>query len=357
MRRSTLPNLMLTLAATMGLPLDVANRPLQLQQTAGMSKDADTNVMRVDTLLSDTQTVLFSKYLCTGGSIPSDSACLEGGTTIDLSQIRLPRGVRLLVYGASYVRQLTQLVLAAHMAGAPDKLQVEGGRRGHDVAKVTCWCGYGLEKCAECIDVGSWQIGESSSLTMVSNYEELQTEANKEQLQAFLSQGNFTHAWVGRVHEAAYYGRPTESWVALDATPQSRMCRPLGGAPPFSPSMASILSEHFPGARLQLVEDVWDGWNGRYSRNECAFRAAAGAGPGWKSPDRDRAIAHASTAPCAPGQPQVAGGGETCGFRAGHQCLFMCDTMTIDASCRSGPLVPVAADLVAGLLTPSDSRV
>jgi hypothetical protein len=46
-----------------------------------------------------------------------------------------------------------------------------------------------------------------------------------------------------------------------------------------------------------------------------------------------------------------------CGFRAGHQCLFMCDTMTIDASCRSGPLVPVAADLVAGLLTPSDSRV
>jgi len=31
--------------------------------------------------------------------------------------------------------------------------------------------------------------------------------------------------------------------------------------------------------------------------------------------------------------------------------------MTIDASCRSGPLVPVAADLVAGLLTPSDSRV
>ena len=40
-RRSTLPNLMLTLAATMGLPLDVANRPLQLQQTAGMSKDAD----------------------------------------------------------------------------------------------------------------------------------------------------------------------------------------------------------------------------------------------------------------------------------------------------------------------------
>jgi len=152
-RRSTLPNLMLTLAATMGVPLDVANRPLQLQQTAGMSKDADTNVMRVDTLLSNTQTVLFSKYLCTGGSIPSDSACLEGGTTIDLSQIRLPRGVRLLVYGASYVRQLTQLVLAAHMAGAPDKLQVEGGRRGHDIEKVTCWCGYGLEKCAECIDV------------------------------------------------------------------------------------------------------------------------------------------------------------------------------------------------------------
>ena len=136
---------MLTFAATTGLPLDVTNRPLQLQQTAGTSKDAshvfaDTSVMRVDTLLSDTQTVLFSKFLCTGGSIPSDSACLEGGTTIDLSQIRLPRGVRLLVYGASYVRELTQLVLAAHMAGAPDKLQVEGGRRGHDVAKVTCWC-------------------------------------------------------------------------------------------------------------------------------------------------------------------------------------------------------------------------
>jgi hypothetical protein len=40
-RRSTLPNLMLTLAATTGLPLDVAHRPLQLQQMAGMSKDAD----------------------------------------------------------------------------------------------------------------------------------------------------------------------------------------------------------------------------------------------------------------------------------------------------------------------------
>jgi len=349
-RRSTLPNLMLTLAATMGLPLDVANRPLQLQQTAGMSKDADTNVMRVDTLLSNTQTVLFSKFLCTGGSIPSDSACLEGGTAIDLSQIRLPRGVRLLVYGASYVRQLTQLVLAAHMAGAPDKLQVEGGRRGHDVEKVTCWCGYGLEKCAECIDVGSWQIGESSSLTMVSNYEELQTEANKEQLQAFLSQGNFTHAWVGRVHEAAYYGRPTESWVALDATPQSRMCWPLGAAPPFSLPMASILSEHFPGARLQLVEDVWDGWNGRYSINESACRAAAGASapPG---DDTDRVIASASTTSCE------APKGATHPCSAGHQCLFVCDTMTIDASCRSGPLVPVAADLVAGLLTPSDSRV
>ena len=349
---------MLTLAATTGLPLDVANRPLQPQQTAGMSKDAshlfaDTNVMRVDTLLSDTHTVLFSKYLCTGGSVPSDSACLEGGTTIDLSQIRVPRGVRLLVYGASYVRQLTQLVLAAHIAGAPGapgKLQVEGGRRGHDVEKVTCWCGYGLEKCAECIDVGSWQLGESSSLTMVSNFKELQTVANKEQLQAFLSQGNFTHAWVGRVHEAAYYGRPTESWVALDATPQSRMCRPLGGAPPFSPSMASILSEHFPGARLQLVEDVWDGWNGRYSRDERACRAAPfGLGVG---DDRDRVIASASTTSCEVQPP-----GATHPCSAGHQCLFVCDTKTIDASCRSGPLVPAAADLVAGLLTPSDSRV
>jgi len=345
-----------TLSSQPDLPLDVANRPLQPQQTAGMSKDAshlfaDTNVMRVDTLLSDTQTVLFSKYLCTGGSVPSDSACLEGGTTIDLSQIRVPRGVRLLVYGASFVRQLTQLVLAAHIAGAPGapgKLQVEGGRRGHDVEKVTCWCGYGLEKCAECIDVGSWQLGESSSLTMVSNFKELQTVANKEQLQAFLKQGNFTHAWVGRVHEAAYYDRPTEMSVPLDTTPLSRMCRPRGAAPPFSPSMASIILEHFPGARLQLVEDVWDGWNGRYSRDERACRAAPfGLGVG---DDRDRVIASASTTSC-----KVQGATHPCS--AGHQCLFVCDTETIDASCRSGPLVPAAADLVAGLLTPSNSGV
>ena len=345
---------MLTLAATTGLPLDVANRPLQPQQTAGMSKDAshlfaDTNVMRVDTLLSDTHTVLFSKYLCTGGSVPSDSACLEGGTTIDLSQIRVPRGVRLLVYGASFVRQLTQLVLAAHIAGAPGapgKLQVEGGRRGHDVEKVTCWCGYGLEKCAECIDVGSWQLGESSSLTMVSNFKELQTVANKEQLRAFLKQGNFTHAWVGRVHEPAYYDRPTELSVTLDTTPLSRMCRPRGAAPPFLPSMASIILEHFPGARLQLVEDVWDGWNGIYSRDERACSTAAT----FDHRNRGKFIASASTTSC--GLTEA-----THPCSAGHQCLFVCDTKTIDASCRSGPLVPAAADLVAGLLTPSDSRV
>ena len=143
-------------------------------------------------------------------------------------------------------------------------------------------------------------------------------------------------------------GRPTESWVALDATPQSRMCWPLGAAHPFSLPMASILSEHFPGARLQLVEDVWDGWNGRFSRNERACRASVDASP---LQAQDRVIANASTVTCdAP--PETA---RPCS--AGHQCLFVCDTTTIDASCRSGPLVGVAADLVAGLLTPLNSRV
>ena len=75
-RRSILPNLMLTLVATTGLPLDVANRPLQLQQMAGMSKDADTNVMRVATLVLSNTQGSFSASSCARVEIFSPTLCL-----------------------------------------------------------------------------------------------------------------------------------------------------------------------------------------------------------------------------------------------------------------------------------------
>lgn len=267
----------------------------------------------VDIVLQSTQNILFSKFLCTGKT--SEPGCRDGDRLIDLNKLRLPEGTRLLIYGASFVRELAQLVLAAHSADS----SLQSWKRDPRVANVTCWCGYEPAECDACVDLGSWRLGRSSSLVMVTNFRELQTEDQMAELDTFVREGNFTHAWVGRVHSSGFWDRavPAESLKA-------------------SPWLTPFFTQRFPNG-LQWVEEHWDGWTGfPFSTNGLGCRAGLplpDARVGWND-----------------GVGSADGAKES--MAGAHQCLFVCDTSAIDDSCRQGPLVSVVSDLVAGLGTP-----
>ena len=282
-----------------------------LPQTALLPSSDEAEATSVGVLLNATKGLLYSKFLCVARGEKRSSACLGGESTLDLSRLRLPPRVNLLIYGASYVRELAQLVLAAHEASGP--LLFDGGERDPRLENVTCWCGFGLELCDTCVDAGSWILHGGSNLTMVTNVKRLQTQDGLTDLEELVEQRKFTHAWVGQTHGASYWD--TE-------IPTTRL-----GMPSWQ---TSFFRKHFPSG-LQFVEDLWDGDSGYPFNQNGKGCAAQETSIHDHAATWEKGVAEAGVNP------------------RGHQCLFVCNTEAPGPSCRSGPLIPVVSDLIAGI--------
>lgn len=120
---------------------------------------------------------------------------------------RIPAESHLIVYGSSYVREIADSIRRIAYNDAPKHKRKVTIHAENDDTKP-CFCGLHETRCP-CADYATYDLPGKRSLTIVANYEKLQSKKHVSQLHHLLKNGiqgkKFTHALVMEPHTECFF--------------------------------------------------------------------------------------------------------------------------------------------------------